>query len=298
MKKNIIETFENWNHKKLEIFTDPFPHIICDDLLPENIIEDLDKHWPETNLFEYEANRTLGTLQFSERFYDLDKCDQHVWANFFQDSFRKIIKSIFAEFSGIFVQRFDIDHIGFGGLMLQQVDNEKSMTPNWELPAHLHYAHDPLWLFSVLLQLDNGPGTTLYKTKGAIPTPDFISAFKWHEGVGEQIFETKEVPFRRNRLFAMLDSPLSFHGVKMIGASRRRTIRAHLAVPEELCVDLYDLTLPSWREKARAGLINEHIKKDVEFFSSLKTIPSPIKTDIEVRYIIEEMNRTRPIAER
>jgi len=84
----------------------------------------------------------------------------------------------------------------------------------------------------------------------------------------------------------------------MIGASRRRTIRAHLAVPEELCVDLYDLTLPSWREKARAGLINEHIKKDVEFFSSLKTIPSPIKTDIEVRYIIEEMNRTRPIAER
>ncbi len=84
-------------------------------------------------------------------------------------------------------------------------------------------------------------GTTIYRHDAQDLDERALMAANAMEWFCEsQIKEAVTVEYKPNRLFAMLDSPISYHGVKQsLSTGNRRVFRVHLKAGEEWFETLY-----------------------------------------------------------
>jgi hypothetical protein len=126
--------------------------------------------------------------------------------------------------------------------------------------CHTHHYHDPLWVGTLLLYLDADasgyPGTTIRRhTAAGLEERARMSAqtLTWENE--SSITEAITVDYRQNRLFAMFDSPISYHSVhaaKPNAVGRRRIFRIHLSADKSAAERLYGISLPEYRERRKA----------------------------------------------
>ena len=140
-------------------------------------------------------------------------------------------------------------------------------------PCHAHHWHDPLWIATVLLYLDEDAGGQQGTTINGFSVPDgvdpveFAATFAaqkptsspWHGSTcdpSRDMSEVRTAEYASNRLIAFMDSPISYHSVKPAPAGTsgsRRLLRMHLGAPWSNCEALYGVSYKEYRAKRELG---------------------------------------------
>jgi len=276
----------------------PFPHVVADDVLTQDVYADILRHWPSSSTFTTDPHRTMRIMQFAEKFGEFSDEQKRFWAGFFDGPYRQILLRIRQIFAPWLDARFDgvIPPMHFDGLMLMEVDQSTDTGANWGFPLHLHYPHDPLWMFTCLIYIDGTEGmtsgTTLYRPVES-PEADLTRAaraavhWKWYEIEDSELVVDREIAFRRNRLFAMLDGPLSFHAANMSPEeadrqTTRRILRAHVAAPVDYVEKIYGCDLDEIRARFRNGEGLDLVESDIRFFNAPRTPDRGSAVDAEI----------------
>lgn len=230
---------------EFSLFEKPYPHIESEEVYSPSVLSAIDKYWPDPTFFSTTGIIGDGILQFSEKMSILPKESQEFWIFFVHDIFTPLQQRIFEAFSPYYIAKY--------GELLNTVHLTPFLMeaqPGFvEHPVHNHHYHNPTWLFTSLVYLDdpceNTRGTALFATNDEdLKTLARISAqtLQWEDM--QEMKPTKEVNCGKNRMLAFIDSPISYHGVlpsKAPLSGKRRIIRCHASAAEVLINQLYNM---------------------------------------------------------
>ena len=221
----------------------PFPHLILDQAIPAHVLHQIDAHWPGTDKFEPEVpGNYIFKCSHGNR-ETMPPAQVEFWTKFYDDYFARLIQFCFRHFAPVLEHRFGkIDRLLFGHGVVVLMDAEPDENFHF---IHTHYYHDPNFLFTMLLYVDEGyhgfMGTHLYAAKSELAEDrDYVIELARAALPPEQHenWESKPISFLPSRLVAFLDGPLSFHAVPRMpehlrtGETRgRRIVRAHIMHP-------------------------------------------------------------------
>lgn len=234
------------------------PYLVVDDVLPADLIEQINLNWPDPSQFDPE---TPG-IEIAHIFRHDYPQYAPFWKSFNEDVFPWICAGVCSALSPyltvLFGENFYED-IEFGAPMSLMQANAEYVGH----PLHTHFYHNPDWIFTILFYVDpddtRSNGTNLHYLHGAdvgpgIPTNYPAPASDWTIDTAMRTFEwvdgtvvddPQEVPYTCNRLFTFLDGPLAFHSVTPpaepwdAGQSRRRILRCHMKVDTRRVFDRY-----------------------------------------------------------
>lgn len=218
----------------------PYPHFVVDDILPPKNLEAMLGHWPSAECFTPEVPQNYVCNLFSARL--LPKPIRPFWENVRNTLAPELATAVSASFEPWISKRYGTTPIYFSNVSLMEAD------PTYPgHGCHTHHYHDPCWIGTALLYLDDDPanaGTTIHAP--ATGSPDVIAAstLLWKD-----MPEVKTVAYRQNRLFAIYDSPISYHSVKPASPgvkSRRRIFRIHLTVGAQHVKELYGVGIKEY----------------------------------------------------
>lgn len=284
---------------KNEYFIKPYPHIIKDNFFDDRTLKNILYNWPDENLFSNEIpgiklldlfHSTQRTKHsFLEFFINLLKKKRRIssesldfWTNFLKFDIPKINSELYKTFKFDLFSKFSIKKTpDISQLNLMQASNLFI-----EHHVHNHHYHNPNWTFTVLIYLDDNnlktPGTDIYEPKynHKEEYKEFLTKFSITNPIlsanSKKLLRSKTVEFKKNRLFAFLDSPISYHGVKKTNLSKnfkngsRKILRLHCSYNEKTVNKIYGMDLKEYK-KIRSGhpkkLLNNNniIYKGVKF---------------------------------
>lgn len=276
-----------------EVQSRPCTHFVADQVLDDDVLEQVDRFWPEFELFDagpsdpdlaldLPATLQLGAPAHLER---LTEAQRDFWVGFIAEYQSAILQATFTMYANYFQARFQdaLQRVEVGVFMLMETDK-----PIVSHPIHVHYHHDPTWLFTNLLYIDDGGesgrGTSMYGLRDGGVGDEIEALAKvaakprpWTDMPELEV--KKSVEFRPNRLFSMMDSPISFHGVghdKPNGTGRRRIIRSHVSAPTELAEAIYGVAIAQYRRDFRdpvcADTVVDWMRRDIQMLKSCRAM--------------------------
>ncbi len=213
--------------------TQPFPHLVIDDVLPTSVRAAIDRHWPDAGRLSVSNHLHRGEIQVARLAGTADEPERRFWSGIrhlaagtnravrkrldrhLREKFRPLLGAGWRRALGDVSYRDD-------DAMLAHYTGTLDMNP------HIDNARIVINCFVYLddaAQPTPEPrrGTMLYRSLGfAWPTNYPIPA-KMREYF---LREDREIGWRDNRLLAYVNGPSSFHGVPKheLGASRRRLL--------------------------------------------------------------------------
>ena len=233
--------------------TEPYPYFVADNLLPAPVLQAVLDHWPDRDQFRPEIAHTYICNLLRNRIADGGQ--RKFWREFVETYGREIAAAASIQFRPWIAARYgdDID-VQFAMVSLMESDPEYKGHG-----CHTHHYHDPGWVGTLLLYLDRDatgyPGTTIHRFSEAATQAQArmaASTLQWYAAPG--MVEAVTVPYAQNRLFAFLDSPISYHSVHAAEANavgHRRIFRIHLTVPASAIRKTYGVSRRRYQSKRR-----------------------------------------------
>ena len=257
---------------------EPYPYVIADDLFEADLLAEIKDFWPNYETFGSEGPgqgilllaptaHVPGVLQ------TMKPAASRFWGYFTRQIFPLICLGCFARFAGQFQSIYGahLESADIDGLRIGEMDdtawlgNEDNSQHAEGLNIHAHYYHDPFWLFTLLIYIDDGVGiergTSIHKFVEDRPLNDCMEIIPKSSGTHDlsaYLEHEKTVEFVPNRLFSFLDGPFSMHRVewpKGDGSRRRRLLRAHVQAPAELAEQVFGFSLAEFRTRIQQGSI-------------------------------------------
>ncbi len=251
---NGIPRFRNSLIERSELDSCPFPHFVCDGILDRNILELIDQNWPAIDVFNETGLPGNAMFLFSSGWDSLSNNQQTFWHELCWHQLKQIYEATFKKYYKFYINKYGelLKHINVHVRLMEMhsnfIDHE----------IHTHHWHDPCWLFTNLIYIDEShdvlPGTTLFGTPRAINFNDqakiAAQTLVW-EDMEEDVIPSKTVEYQSNRMLSFIDSPVSYHGVletqQQPETRSRRVIRCHASAPIDLIPKLYDMAPEEYR---------------------------------------------------
>lgn len=230
-----------------KIQTDPYPHFVLENLLNESDLNFIREQWPADQFFTPDIESTY-TCEPQRHGKEIPH-----WRTFMATKGVEIAAGVIQNFSPWIDARYGRDAqiiIRWAGCMQSDATYKGHQ-------VHTHHYHDPLWVGTVLLYVDQHtagyPGTTIFGS--TFPSRDITNeallAFDtlfWF--TRPELTEVREVSYKPNRVFAFLDSPISYHGVPPSGETpgMRRILRFHIGMDNDFHFNKYGCDQTKYRE--------------------------------------------------
>ena len=204
-------------------------------------IERLLGNWPSREHFRAEipGNFTQSV--------NASPSDAALWRDHLSASVRALSRATLAKFAPWILRRFgDALTTATANVLLMEADPAFSGHP-----IHNHHWHSPNWVATALVYLDDVAdgysGTVINKFRQDADLEACARIFaRTHLWTDDPDFSAHRViGYARNRLFAFLDGPMSYHSTlpAQAGAEgHRRVLRIHISVPWELCEAKYGVS--------------------------------------------------------
>jgi hypothetical protein len=232
--------------------TEPFPHLVVDELLPDAVRRGLDEYWPErarmgqTNcMFRGEArvSRLAAVSSGSERaFWEVLRS--------LTTAVNRAVRIRLAKYSVI--KFYMMAGPGWQRRLETPVyEDDDALLAHYtgivDLPVHIDHARLVMNAFVYLEDRDSRTpeplrGTMLYRSLGfAWPTNAEIPRPLRERFLREEV----EIGWRDNRLLAYVNGPTSFHGVPRhdLGEGRRRLLMCGSLLDQATTARIYDEAL-------------------------------------------------------
>ena len=135
--------------------------------------------------------------------------------------------------------------------------------------VHNHHYHNPNWSYTILIYIDDesneAPGTDIYEIIKPNDTNilDYLTKYSIEHKMpvlDHKIKITKTIDFKSNRLFAFLDTPISYHGVNKknsknkIDNTYRKILRLHWGYDDDSIKKIYNMNLSKYKKSERRML--------------------------------------------
>jgi hypothetical protein len=209
--------------------TEPFAHILIQNLYPDAVYDEIMERWPSLSLFKHTNAMTRYELGFKKADERLSTQEQVFWSEVTR------LNNI----ANLFIQQRLLPHFGekfepyIGAGWRQALDGRVDCLPasiqlacytqKFDLSPHVdafRLLTNAFVYFSERPASEPEPelGTVLYKSRGlAIPTN-----WSMQRDVIEPWLDRAAVsPYQRNHCFAYINSPRSFHGVDELDIGNR-----------------------------------------------------------------------------
>lgn len=251
------------------------PHLIVDNFLPDEFVKRINDNWPEANSFEEEVPGNFIARLFRGEYDHMPAKSREFWADFNEILWPALLaacaKAVEAPALDLFGDLYK-NFLGLdGGWPLTLMQTSPTYLGH---PPHTHFYHAPHWAFTVLAYVDPDDclsnGTDIqrlrprndgnrhndissyqtadldWRVEAAMSTSTWYrrdASLKWED----MPFEGREVNYRANRLFLLMDGPLAVHSVSFdrdyrplnpervdrgSTKGRRRILRSHVKVHE------------------------------------------------------------------
>lgn len=279
------------NFKNLNYFEAVIPAFFVDDFLSSELLQEFEENWPDIDncqdVFATPGSKEqqLVTLDgFQDGSFGDTKVEQQrlsFWRKFIETQNQELIGHIKTELLPMFLKKYhknDLNELipNYIGLRTVNLSEYKG------LDKHVHYYHDPLWLFTYFIYMDDDEhGLSLYRydtPEGATRQEIFdrnvymaSPAFKGDRR--EHLVEDCKLEFRRNRLVVMLNSSISWHGVDPVptkpstpNRTGRRHLVGHIMIPKKLIQNYFGFDESEWPDRHLTELpsLYDNIKRDVD----------------------------------
>jgi len=278
--------FNNWQPAHTDFYYNPFPHIVSNEILPTDLIPEINNNWPNPDSFTPEVPGNYVLYLPQKIAGNLKIKNENFWQGFLDNTYIPLCNSIKRLYAPIIERRYSaaFKDISFASICLMESELDYPGHP-----LHTHHYHDPTWLCSNFIYLDdadtNARGTTLYGLKGNVcldrQAQIAAHSFMWESEA--DMIKFKEVPFQRNQLLSFVDGPTSYHGVEKsntisdpLPRRGRRLIRCHIQLdplkfipmlygvsPEEYKKTLLHLNIVNGYHVETGRDIVEWAKKDI-----------------------------------
>ncbi|MDE3046201.1 MAG: hypothetical protein KGJ02_06115 [Verrucomicrobiota bacterium] len=199
IEKHVREKFS-----EAVIETRPFPHLIIENILPEELYEELVANWPGHTVKDIEN--------------DLGNYDKKLWQEFFTSVMNNLIKrNIGAMFRRYLRYRFE-DDICWISLCNSKHLRDHTLYESLYILPHLDHASTFAAVIIYFPEKNNqiNFGTQFYRHKEEKTSIDII----WEHDLSKMEL-LKIVPFKRNTLCAFMQTPCAWHGFPMKVLPRR-----------------------------------------------------------------------------
>lgn len=218
-------------HLKEKIFQakiemDPFPHLIIENILPEDIYDELLSNWPSKIFFTNEIKDVI-------RFDQINNNSRAAWEQFscFIDQFlTREISNLFRPYS---FYRFGHD---VSGMQLRNGLDHR-LTQNFHSPsAHIDqgYIYAALFIyFPKRNETHKELGTRIYRHKQGRTCPTYCNESLTNVEL------VKTVPYKPNTLFAFLETPYAWHGSENPRSRLRRLYMSTIFFSTQFMKDYY-----------------------------------------------------------
>ncbi len=233
--------------------TEPYPYFVADKVLPAPVLQAVHEHWPARDQFGLEIAHNYVCDLLHHRIDD--DVQRKFWREFVESYGHEIAAAASIQFRPWVADRYGEEiEIRFAKISLMESDPEYAGHG-----CHTHHYHDPGWIGTLLLYLDHDatgyPGTTIQRfgdSDTRARARMAAATLQWYAAPG--MTEVVTVPYAENRLFAFLDSPVSYHSVhaaKANAVGHRRVFRIHLTVPASAIKTLYGVSRRRYQSKRR-----------------------------------------------
>jgi len=232
--------------------TEPFPHLVVDELLPDAVRRAIDTYWPERRHMGHTNNMLRGEASVS-RLATLSSGDEHAFWKALLSLAKAINRAVRHQLAKYSASKFYL-MAGPGWDRLLQIpgfERDDAMLAHYtgvvDLPVHIDHARLVTNAFIYLEDRDSLTpeplrGTMLYRSLGfAWPTNAEIPRSLRERFLREDV----EIGWRDNRLLAYVNGPTSFHGVPRhdLGNGRRRLLMCGSVLDRETTARIYDESL-------------------------------------------------------
>lgn len=238
------------------LLRDPYPHFVRDDALSPQILSDIRRNWPGRGYFvgEIPGNYVTDlTLFNSEGFWNVFTYNFSQFAIYEAlDAFADQIRARYPDETNFFVHNYSLmqSRGDYGGH-----------------DVHNHHYHDPTWIATILLYVDEAhdghSGTTILKTRAGLDDAEIAArTLQWHDLTEE----CSTVEYKAGRVFCFYDNPIAYHSV---GPSKdalfgRRIVRLHIGAAHPHCERLYGVDYETYQK------IRLHPSKDERVVSWMR----------------------------
>ncbi len=234
------------------IHTEPFPHLVVDDLLPDAVRRAIDTYWPERRRMGQTNNMLRGEAKVS-RLVAVSSGEENAFWEALRSLAAVVNRAVREQLAKYSVVKFHL-MAGPGWQRMLQTpgyEPDDAMLAHYtgivDLPVHIDHARIVTNAFVYLEDRDSPTpeplrGTMLYRSLGfAWPTNAEIPRSFRERFLREDV----EIGWRDNRLLAYVNGPTSFHGVSRhdLGSGRRRLLMCGSVLDRETAARIFDETL-------------------------------------------------------
>ncbi len=235
----------------------PFPYFVVDSFLSEELLDEMQGHWPAQKYFCQEGHNghdlrsRLAEYQFTSNdqlelaqhstIPNMDKRHGTFWANFIDGTLVPVGKEMIRYYSGYLKDRWPDKRPDYF-INLVWLEDAPQKYREIGLRVHTHYDHDPFWAMSGLIYLNDSrniaKGTNLQRFEVENLCSDdlvdiALNSRRWYQDERFQV--EQEFTFKKNRFLSFVDGPLSFHGVQpnnlqADGQLKRKMVLFHIAL--------------------------------------------------------------------
>ena len=274
----------------------PYPYMVIDNFLNDEILNSIESFWPSGN--QHNDLRGSNLFTFSDKLKTLHNEEHKFWQDFLSKDIHAISLCLAKKFKKYFLHKLRSSILEFGTGYAQtnvNIQNQK------DFAAHTHFDHDPLWVVTFLIYISdlnqNSPGTSLYSV-GESKNSQINNFLKWNDiwrvsddkltyekkikKIKDLNFKLiKTISFKKNRLFAFLDGPFSFHAVHYFKSNLpiiRKSIRFAIGIKRSEIENYYGINVENWssffsgkkNEELASILEREYNGYNPHFFSNIK----------------------------
>lgn len=240
--------------------TTPYPFFIIDNLLPANSLEDARRHWPVRERFNPEVPGNFVCSLLPKSVNDLIRTSPvqgRYWRRFMKNEGRAIARGLIIQYADWIIARY--------GETLERVYLIPSlMEADAGFPGHnthTHHYHDPCWVGTALLYLDDDFPPFTGTTINAVTIPIDADPIEYEAWMAAQtlfwydkpnIYDVTTADYAANRMLSLFDSAISYHSVKPsspAAGGKRRIFRIHLGVDSMLAQRIYGVPIDEYRSR-------------------------------------------------
>ena len=238
-----------------EIRSEPFPHVVIPDLLPEPFFRELASSIPPVELFEPSKGGIKSDLRVRERnayFQAAPEEFKATWRRLRDEVYRAVLvptltsrleRELREKYADLFSPEL-ADEIMAAGL--ESSDGQiLARRPGYHLKPHLDSAHFGITLLLYFTAADNESTGALCLFRPE-RTPEMWDVSTYYperiEGINVELVE--EIPIRENLFVAFLNRRDSLHGVRIAATDSQATIRmtyqSHIRPKRDLRLEAED----------------------------------------------------------
>jgi hypothetical protein len=260
------------------------PYFCVEDFFSNSLLDLCQKYWPEERVYT-PVYATPGSFEVTLNIYDVFQeslkskmTNEQVlfWMQFTEQVVKPTILSCNSRLLPVLQSRYAdyLDKTMINTCSIRMVNSDYV-----GLDRHVHYYHDPIWLYSFFFYIDDdNRGLSLYQydidrastVTQMIEATSHIVSPRYEGDRQERLKLEDKIKFKRNSLFVFRNSPSSWHGVgpfaKTQGGWGRRHIVTHVMLPRHLISDIYGVPEENWTyiyTTDKSEKVMDDIRKDV-----------------------------------